>query len=173
MNPATPKVELALRDIHLPDSILWWPLAPGWWMLIVLVVIVALSIFVYKKTYYNRKLNKNIKLELAQHFNQYKNDHNAQQFIKQVSALLRRVSLYKFKQESVAKLHGTAWLEFLDSKLPQQKIIENEKMSFKSGVGTILLSGPYQANITDDVTPVHELVKHWLKYNLKNQYGLR
>ena len=22
---------LPLRDLHLPDAIGWWPLAPGWW----------------------------------------------------------------------------------------------------------------------------------------------
>ncbi len=23
--------ELPLRDLHLPDAVGWWPLAPGWW----------------------------------------------------------------------------------------------------------------------------------------------
>ena len=27
---------LPLRDLHLPDAIGWWPLAPGWWVLIAL-----------------------------------------------------------------------------------------------------------------------------------------
>ena len=28
---------LPLRDLHLPDAIGWWPLAPGWWVVIALV----------------------------------------------------------------------------------------------------------------------------------------
>ena len=28
-----------LRDIHTPDPISWWPLAPGWWILAGLVII--------------------------------------------------------------------------------------------------------------------------------------
>ncbi len=36
MNPQDPLSEL--RDIYLPDPISWWPPAPGWWVLMVLVV---------------------------------------------------------------------------------------------------------------------------------------
>ena len=28
--------QIPLRDLHLPEMIGWWPLAPGWWFLIVL-----------------------------------------------------------------------------------------------------------------------------------------
>jgi hypothetical protein len=27
-----------LRGIHLPDPISWWPLAPGWWVLIIIFI---------------------------------------------------------------------------------------------------------------------------------------
>jgi uncharacterized membrane protein len=30
-----------LRDIHLPETISWWPLAPGWWVLIILLGLVT------------------------------------------------------------------------------------------------------------------------------------
>ncbi len=36
-----------LRDIHLPDPISWWPPAPGWWVLA--VVVLALLFFMTRK----------------------------------------------------------------------------------------------------------------------------
>ena len=44
MNPEDP-LSLPLRDIALPAEIGWWPLAPGWW---VLVTIVALALAVWR-----------------------------------------------------------------------------------------------------------------------------
>ena len=34
--------ELELKDIHLPDTSLWWPPAPGWWVLLIFVVLLAI-----------------------------------------------------------------------------------------------------------------------------------
>ncbi len=34
--------ELELRDIHLPDASLWWPLAPGWWIAAALLLVLGL-----------------------------------------------------------------------------------------------------------------------------------
>ena len=31
--------QIPLRDLHLPEGIGWWPLAPGWWVVIALVMI--------------------------------------------------------------------------------------------------------------------------------------
>ena len=167
-NPGTSTVELALRDIHLPDGILWWPLAPGWWILFLLFLFIVLCFFVYKKTWYKRKVKKNIKLELEHYYQEFKVSGNAQSFIQQLSGLLRRVSLYRFHEDAIAKLLGIEWLEFLDSKLPNN---QSEQLSFKVGVGKIFLSGPYQPIINEDVSPVYKLVDKWLNYNLKNKYG--
>ena len=32
---------LPLRDLHLPAEVGWWPLAPGWWVLIAIVAALA------------------------------------------------------------------------------------------------------------------------------------
>ena len=29
--------QIPLRDLHLPEAIGWWPLAPGWWVVVALV----------------------------------------------------------------------------------------------------------------------------------------
>ena len=33
-----------LADIHLPDPVSWWPLAPGWWMLLGLAVSIFIAV---------------------------------------------------------------------------------------------------------------------------------
>ena len=35
LTKAAPNPLDQLRDIHLPEPISWWPLAPGWWILII------------------------------------------------------------------------------------------------------------------------------------------
>ncbi len=39
MNPQDPLAQL--RDIHLPEAVDWWPPAPGWWLLTLLVLLVS------------------------------------------------------------------------------------------------------------------------------------
>ena len=39
-----------LRDIHLPDPVSIWPLAPGWWALMILVPVLYFLIrFIVRK----------------------------------------------------------------------------------------------------------------------------
>ena len=33
--------EIPLRGLHLPETVGWWPLAPGWWALSIVAVIAA------------------------------------------------------------------------------------------------------------------------------------
>jgi len=57
MNPAPQANPLdQLRDIHLPEAVSWWPLAPGWWLLMVLtcLLLVGLLICLYRRHQSNR-----------------------------------------------------------------------------------------------------------------------
>ena len=157
MNPDSQT--LNLRDIHLPSSIAWWPPAPGWW--IVLAVIVSLSvlgIFLYR-----RKQRRKMFVAATQEFeniqHHYTDNQNVQLLAKALSIWLRRVCLSFYPRADVAALTGTAWLEFLDSGLPLG--ITDHK--FHHGVGQVLITAPYQANVDIDADELLLLCQSWLK----------
>lgn len=50
MTPLSPEQQAALeglRDIRLPEPIGWWPLAPGWWALIAVALLIVLATAVW------------------------------------------------------------------------------------------------------------------------------
>ena len=137
VNPNDPLA--ALRDIHLPEPISWWPPAPGWWLLAVtLILLVLLLWFGYR--YYQRGAIKRAALnELKQIASHYR--EQPQQLLQQLSQLLRRVALATQPRNRVAGLSEEAWLAFLDHFTGQQQ--------FTQGVGQVLLHGSYQKEIVD------------------------
>ena len=39
-----------LRDIHLPPPVSWWPLAPGWWLLLgTLLLLTAIAFWLWRR----------------------------------------------------------------------------------------------------------------------------
>jgi len=44
VNEHVPKDLSSLHDIHLPEAIGWWPLAPGWYLLTAAIAIACLLI---------------------------------------------------------------------------------------------------------------------------------
>ncbi len=104
-----------LRDIHLPPAIGVWPLAIGWRILLVFTFLTCCSAlyFAYCRRY--RPSYKRLALRLlADYEKNYHHHKNAQQFALQISDLLRRVALVYYPRAEVAKLHGQAWINFLN-----------------------------------------------------------
>ena len=136
--------ELPLRDIHLPDSVSWWPLAIGWWLLPLLAILISFSIYKFVKY---KKQNRKVaykKLALNEFKNirlQYKNNENSIELIRAISALLRRIALSYLPRENIASLTGAQWIEQLN-KLCSQNIFTNE-------IASQLENAPYmpQSNI--------------------------
>jgi hypothetical protein len=147
--------ELALRDIHLPESIDWWPPAIGWWML--LIVLPPLFFFIYwllKRLTRQTALKSGKKHLLALKQNQ---DLNNFEKLKEISVLLRRISISHFSRTRAARLTGQPWLKFLDQTMPDKP--------FSEGIGQLLLTGPYQINPANnlDIEALISLCETWLE----------
>lgn len=128
---------LPLRDLHLPDAVGWWPLAPGWWVLfgIVAIALAYLGWRWYRAWVFNAPRRFALR-ELARFEAEYVEHRNPVALGKQISELLRRSMLAYAPRETVAGLTGEAWLAWLDDNLPVPY--------FHTEGGKSLLSLPYR-----------------------------
>ena len=110
---------IPLRDLHLPDAIGWWPLAPGWWgVLVILAVGLAYTTWrLYRRWQFNAPRRYAMR-ELARIEAEYLEHRNPVMLGKQLSELLRRGMLAYAPREEIAGLTGEAWLAWLDKGMP-------------------------------------------------------
>jgi len=111
--------ELPLRDLHLPDPVGWWPLAPGWWFLIALAMagIGWLLLKAWRRHQFNAPRRYAIR-SLARVEADYLTHRNPVLLGQQLSELLRRGMLAYAPRHEVAGLTGESWLAWLDRGLP-------------------------------------------------------
>ncbi|MBQ4472388.1 MAG: DUF4381 domain-containing protein [Alphaproteobacteria bacterium] len=103
-----------LRDIHLPIKPDFWPLATGWWITLGAVLAAVITLFILFKIWHNlpvvyavRKLKK------------ISNDKNGVlEYLKGVSALLKRVAIKAYGRPTVAPLSDQKWQVFYYKVLP-------------------------------------------------------
>lgn len=104
-----------LKDIHPPAEISWWPPAPGWWVLAILVL-GALAFSIYrlgkwrKQTAWRRAaLNHLDTLRL----NESRLD-NARMIV-EVNSLLKRCLASRFAADNFLSQTGSEWSETLNA----------------------------------------------------------
>lgn len=150
-------MDLELRDVHLPDPISWWPLAPGYWLLLGIILLVILLTVIFLKERFTPNLRKQAAAELDKIEKSFQESDDATRCLSELSVLLRRAVLSQNHPISVAGLTGPAWLELLDQPL--------KKPEFSQGIGQILLSGPYQHHVeSDEVSRLIQLCRKWVTY---------
>lgn len=153
--PNAPDPLQELRDVHLPDPISWWPPAFGWWMILVVLVMVVGLVF-WARAYRQRTRPRRVALaqlkEVKQQYIAYADDRQA---ITQLSNLLRQYALAVFPRSEVAGLSGPSWLNFLDT--------TGHTNQFSEGPGQSLRSGPYQADGSTSAMDLLPLVERWIQ----------
>ncbi|MDP3704425.1 MAG: DUF4381 domain-containing protein [Legionellaceae bacterium] len=174
---AQPNVpELAhLHDIHLPTPIHWWPLAPGWYLVIGLIMLIGLSLmYVTYRRYAYGQARRQALQALTDCESKHQHNPNSQRSTAAVSELLKRVALAYYPREQVAGLQGDAWLIFLNNTVSSRRTIidmgkkntttpEDPKINFNQ-VRNELLEYPYQPPQPCDLEPLFRLVRTWIKH---------
>lgn len=144
-----------LRDIHLPEPISAWLLAPGWYLLALLLLLTLGGLAVWYYRYCIRTRVKKLALRRVHVLQQqYQETKQVKALIAELSTLLRRVALAYFPREDIAGLYGEQWLLFLQE--------SGQNCAF-TGAGAALITAPYQAQAIDDMQPLFELCLRWIK----------
>jgi hypothetical protein len=104
----------ALRDIHLPSAVSWWPLAPGWWVLAGVLVVVVAATVVWLR-YRRRSVKRRALAELESVAARFRSSGDPADLAAGLSTLVRRVALVRFDSREVAGLCGIDWVAFLAS----------------------------------------------------------
>ncbi len=144
MNPEMMLSQLApLRE---PAPIGWWPLAPGWWGIAIILMVALAVLWIWVKKRRNRHFYRRLALaELASLRAQRASAAS-------VNRLLKAVALRAFPSEQVAALHGETWLSFL-----RQRCAGLPPEAFNA------LETRYQKHPINVTDALFDAAEHWIK----------
>lgn len=147
--------QLALKDIHLPDTGLWWPLAPGWWMLLILIVLIIY--FLPRLLRWLRwKPIKSVSLgELTRIRVGITNGLDEQRALREISILLRRTVISYCGRAFGASITGKNWVEQL------RQISGRE--CFTADQNEWLRIGQYQPSSRCDLPAMLHSCEKWIR----------
>lgn len=146
--------DLPLRDIHAPPVPELWPPAPGWWVLVA-VVLVALGFALWRL--YRRFGAVRRRRRILGELQNLKGRSKGADLVAEVSALLKRVALARYPRTDVASLTGQGWLDFLDR--------SGGAGRFAEGPGKVLAEGPYAPAPAFDAEALLALAADWIRRN--------
>ena len=125
-----------LRGLHLPQSVGLWPLAPGWWIALALLIglLVAVGALLRSR---RASLGRHALLELDQLVEERE---DMQWLAVGISRLLRRVAVSRFGRARVASLYGSRWEHFLSQTSPRD---QRRRQALTADMGNLLARAPY------------------------------
>ena len=161
MDSADPLSQLA--DIHLPAEIGFWPPAPGWWVLLVLVLAAtAYASFRLLQLWQRKRRCAFALAELEKCYANYHKKHadsaetdGKLDLVNDVNAVLRRVALKHFPESQVASLGGQQWVRFIREH-SNAKLLDDE-------LATALAQGRFARQCDVDTQKLHNMAQQWIK----------
>ena len=153
-----------LADIHLPGAVPFWPPAPGWWVLTLVVIAVAIwASLRYLQAYRQRQICAHALNELDRVYDGFKQRQAADEsalnearleYLNHVNAVLRRVAIWHYPANEVASLGGRAWVDFIREK--------GESTLLTDELEEALNVGRFKPNCDIDADRVHQFGERWI-----------
>lgn len=142
-----------LKDLQLPEAVSVFPLAPGWYgvIFIIILLMLALSYWQMHRLAHQRKVASIVELLTLI---EQQNSSSSTQLLAEVAILLKRVAREKFPEQQPQNLFGEPWLQFLDS--------SGKTTQFTQGAGRVLLE-VYQNKPLENPQALFNVVRAWLK----------
>lgn len=150
-----PEIIQRMHDIQLPAEPGWWPPAPGWWGLALLVAIVgAVAVWLWR---YRFAVRREALRELSRIERDFRRHKDGVALTAALSSLLRRVALARDGRRAVARLHGEAWLAYLDRRAGDD--------AFTAGPGRVLATLHFAGSGDGGVdgAALLRLVRRWIR----------
>jgi hypothetical protein len=126
-----------LRDIHGIDPAPWWPPAPGWWLVLGVILfsgLLAWWLWRQRQLYPLGRWQKDARRRLQQ-LRRRLNSAPTKELAGELSELLRRIAITRCGRQKTAAMTGKAWLAWLQN---------NDQSGFNwQEEGQLLLSLPY------------------------------
>lgn len=152
-----------LHDIVAPAPAPWWPMAPAWYWLIGLALVLGILFGLRCLRQWQRnRYRREALAELSRQERLLFDLARRAQALAALAELLKRAALSAWPRAEVASLTGHAWSAFLDR--------TGSTTAFSQGIGALLENASYDSRRAAalDESALHQLVtavRHWLEHH--------
>ncbi|MAR00062.1 MAG: hypothetical protein CMI00_05930 [Oceanospirillaceae bacterium] len=157
MNPVMPQPQAALplADIVQPDPVGLWPLAPGWWLLIILTLaLLVAAVMLLRQLLKIRRLRRQALALIDAARDRYEAGGDASNYCSEINQALKRYWRFYNADPAIVTSDGDAWIALLNRQC--SSIIFHER------IADSLAQGPYRKIARLNVEVIDQAARDWL-----------
>lgn len=157
---ANPDLEAALEnlaDVSLGQTPSIWPLAWGWWLVIVVAILALASISWFVVAYIRKHKFQRKALKAVNNIT-----NNEPQALVSLHAVLRRAVMHYFGSQEINSLQGGSWQQFLQDQAKYTKKIDDKSLAQLAQLESSLYTKAPSINVDDAKQAVTLWIKHCL-----------
>lgn len=161
MNPPDPLANL--QPLRPADALSWWPLAPGWWLLLTLLLAVAGVTGALLWRRHRRNRYRRVALQQLTRISHDFNGHQSQaRLLGEVNSLLKAVVLHSYPTGEMAAVTGERWRQFLNAGLEER----GSALRFPESIGRAAYTAtPHVGNVDQ----LAQAARAWLRLHRGTQ----